>query len=286
MGRAAEGETDIDETEMTVALFVGMRDGCPHGSRLGMQQRVTLALGSQIPEVGVFLVVDTGTATDDAAMMTGAEEQGMARGEQLGKQSLGGKIATELEREETAQHAVELAELGEVLNNADLDTGLGDAFYAVLYLLAETLLGGTGVKRVVNSHPVNGEIALLTKVTIAEHLPGEMTELYVETQLAPELARQGGEHLFEELFLVFIFHIFAFTIDAALSEEIGRNERSATAQGSQQMAYDSAVAAGNDHIRSLAVRLFQDAEILRAMEKMAAFHLWQTTALLNDFYLY
>ena len=91
------------------------------------------------------------------------------------------------------------------------------------------------MQRVVHLLPTHREIAELTEVTVAEHLGAEVAELDIEAEASSEFARQGIEHDGEELLMVYvvlalgILVVVALTVDAALCEDVGWKQRTASA---------------------------------------------------------
>ena len=106
---------------------------------------------------------------------------------------------------------------------------------ALLHLLADAFLRCAAVQRVVDAHPVHGEVALLPEVPVAEHLLLQIAHLDVEHRLVQPLG-DGLQHLSEELFpAVVALGIFAFAQDAAVHEEERGEERGAVAHDGQQL---------------------------------------------------
>ena len=88
----------------------------------------------------------------------------------------------------------------------------------------------------------------------------------------------------KHLRLVSFFVILPLAVDVPLGEEIGREERAATANDSQQMAQDVAVLiVCNGHIGSLSWSLLDNPEQVGAVEEIAAIHLRQRLAIGNYF---
>ena len=70
---------------------------------------------------------------------------------------------------------------------------------ALLHLLADTLLRGMTVQRVMDAHPVHGVEAVLTQLLIAQHLLTQVADFHIEHPVV-QLLQQRGEHLTEQFF--------------------------------------------------------------------------------------
>ena len=64
---------------------------------------------------------------------------------------------------------------------------------ALQHPFAEAFFRGTGMERVVDTHPAHGEIAAVTELPVTHHLLREVTELYVENP-SPHTLGKGTAH--------------------------------------------------------------------------------------------
>ena len=128
-------------------------------------------------------------------------------------------------------------------------------------------------------HPLNGEIAIVAKNPVAEHLMTQVAELDVQTHPSAQLPCDGFQHEFEELILILSFRIFAFTIYPTLRKQIRRDQGSATAKRGKHVGNNGVTSSYNDHIWQLSRCLLDDTEEIGAMEETGTGHVGQFLAL-------
>ena len=144
------------------------------------------------------------------------------------------------------KQVVESLQIFIVLNSpACNSTGIGQ-IHSVLHLLGDALLWGTAVEGVVDAHPMDGEIAHLAELTIAEHLLAEVTHLDVERPLV-QAAGYGTQHLIEQLVaLILTFLVGTFAHNPAMHEEERREDGGTVSDQGQQLAQGLAGIVGTD----------------------------------------
>ena len=264
--------------------MVAIAQGVPHRDEIGMRFGIGLSLCRQIPQIGVALGKGTQAATDDAAMIEGDEDFAAFALVELDKLFDGWNKTTHLEPVVRLEESVEASEFLFRLYLAGLHPHLIDVGDAATLSACKPVLGSHGMERVVYLLPADGEIAVASKMAVAEHLLGKVAELGKQAQVAPELSCDGGEQMAKHLRLVGFFVILPLAVDVPLGEEIGREERAATANDSQQMPQDVAVLiVCNGHIGSLSWSLLDNPEQVGAVEEIAAIHLRQRLAIGNYF---
>ena len=111
------------------------------------------------------------------------------------------------------------------------------------------------MKRLIHLLPTHGEIALVAKVAIAEHLLADVAELHIQAERNLKASGDGLQHQAEHFVAVYIVGIDTLAIDSPLREQVGRNERATAPSNRQHVGRNgSIVALSHSHIRKVARR--------------------------------
>ena len=234
-----------------------------------MHRQPRLAAEGSVPQVGVALAIDAGGAADDVLVIFGDKQPRGIRPHRLAEELVVGNVALGLQPVVLAQQLGEGCEVGLALHLAGghpLGIGIVDA---VLHLLADALLRCAAVQRVVDAHPVYGEVALLPEVAVAKHLLRQVAHLEVEHRLVEPLG-DGLQHLAVELVATVVaLGIMALAQDSAVIEEEWWKERGAVAHNGQHLAHHAAAVVGTyRHIGPHPGRPRTDGKQLAAMEEI------------------
>ena len=150
-------------------------------------------------------------------------------------------------------------------------TSLNGIMQFFLQFVANALLGGFAVQRVVYAHPCYGDVSATAELAVAEHLRREVAHLDVEgSQLHSR--GDGLQHESENL-LPFAFvegvAVFSLAEDAAVPVDERRNPCAPCPDHCKQASRKASfLVPGNNHIRRMSRCMLIDDEQLPAVENI------------------
>ena len=168
--KSREWQSHIEEKDVGVVVFPRPFQGLPYRHQVGMQGRIGLAAGGQIPQIYVALAEHAQAAADNLFTKQGDKHLPVIAFVKLFYLFLGRNQPSDLHLIEAAEQLVELMHLGRRGCRPCLYAEPINVFYTVFHPLREAFLGRHRVERVVNLLPVDGEIALTAEQLVAEHL--------------------------------------------------------------------------------------------------------------------
>lgn len=171
------------------------------------------------------------------------------------------------------------------LSLADAQPGAFASQNIVGGAVGEAFLWMLAVQRVVNLHPLYGEVAVLAKRAVAKHLLGDVADFNVQAELAVQIMRQCRNQQVKQVGFFVFLGIHPLAVDVGLGEQIGWHHASPAAQCGQQVGTHVAVfVGGHGHIRPHSRCLLNDGEQRPAVEEVGLIEQGQVLAVRDDMY--
>jgi hypothetical protein len=264
-------QSGIEEVDVGIVMLPRPGDGLPHGHHRGMKPRIALTEGSEIPQIGVALGIDTDATTDQTPFVERGEEATVVAAIDLSDLLLRRHDTMHfppVEAPHQMDKAVEVLLCGHLTRLYSL---LVDMLYLFQHLRLQTVVGIHGVERVVDFLPGNREEALGTEILVAKHLAGDIAELDEEAQPTTKAPDKRFEKQTKDFLTVHVIGIVTLAIGVSLPVE-QRHPRG-TQQKDEDMAdHPTLLVGSHSHTRPLTRSALNDMEELRAMEEVAVVH--------------
>ena len=264
-------QSGIEEVDVGIVMLPRPGDGLPHGHHRGMKPRIALTEGSEIPQIGVALGIDTDATTNQPSLVERGKKTAVVTAIDFGDLLLRRHDTMHLppiEASHQMDEAVEIFFRGHLTGH---DTLLIDMPNLFQHLGLQTVMGVHGVERVVDFLPGNGKEALGAEILVAKHLAGDVTELDEEAQPTAQPTDECFKEQPEDFLAVHVLGIVALAIGMGLPIE-QRHPRGTQQKDEDVADHPTLSVSSHSHTRPLTRSALDDMEELRAMIEVATVH--------------
>lgn len=160
---------------MVVVVMVGILDGMPDGHDVGVDKSKRFPSECRVPEVGIATAINNSRTTDDHFTIFGDIEASAVHLLDLAEEVVVRDVSLGFQPVVMVKQLGERTEVivcGYLFRHNATSIRMNDP---LMHLLADPLFWCTTMKRIVNTHPVDGKEMLFAEFAVAEHFLVEVT---------------------------------------------------------------------------------------------------------------